>query len=146
MPRAAHYLATSGNSTRPSLSDTRSMFGIKQTRDEISRQINEHRDLRAVDEMLAARELPDREMGLWGFVSLVGQLGFQKRWAQTPRIPRRRCWGTALVAVMAYFISMELEACPAESTTTSSGVSTTCRGATRDIVSPVKILWKGLTT
>ncbi len=146
--RAAHYLATKWEFDFVlHWSDTRSMFGIKQTRDEISRQINEHRDLRAVDEMLAARELPDREMGLWGFVSLVGQLGFQKRWAQTPRIPQTSVLGHLLfVAVMAYFISMELEACPRRKYNNFFGglLHDLPEVLTRDIVSPVKNSVEGL--
>jgi putative hydrolase of HD superfamily len=97
--------------------------------------------------MLAARELPDREMGLWGFVSLVGQLGFQKRWAQTPRIPQTSVLGHLLfVAVMAYFISMELEACPRRKYNNFFGglLHDLPEVLTRDIVSPVKNSVEGL--
>jgi putative hydrolase of HD superfamily len=123
------------------------MFGIEHTRDEISRQINEHRDLRAVDEILAARELPERDMGLWGFLSLVGQLGFQKRWAQTPRIPQTSVLGHLLfVAVLSYFISMEIGACPVRRYNNFFGglLHDLPEVLTRDIVSPVKNSVEGL--
>ena len=146
--RAAHYLATKWEfDFIYHWSSTKSMFGIEQTRGEISRQINEHRDLRAVDEMLAARELPDRDMGLWGFVSLVGQLGFQKRWAQTPRIPQTSVLGHLLfVAVLAYFISMEIGACPRRKYNNFFGglLHDLPEVLTRDIVSPVKNSVEGL--
>lgn len=146
--RAAHYLATKWEfDFIHHWSDTKSMFGIEQTRGEISRQINEHRDLRAVDEMLAARELPDRDMGLWGFLSLVGQLGFQKRWAQTPRIPQTSVLGHLLfVAMLSYFISMEIGACSRRRYNNFFGglLHDLPEVLTRDIVSPVKNSVEGL--
>lgn len=146
--RAAHYLATKWEfDFIYHWSDSKSMYGIERTREEIARQINEHRDLRAVDEMLAARELPDRDMGLWGFCSLVGQLGFQKRWAQTPRIPQTSVLGHLLfVAVLSYFISLEVEACPRRSYNNFFGglFHDLPEVLTRDIISPVKNSVEGL--
>ncbi len=146
--RAAHYLATKWEFDFVyHWSSTKSMFGIERTRDEISRQVNEHRDLKAVDEMLAARELPDGDKGLWGFLSLVGQLGFQKRWAQTPRIPQTSVLGHLLfVAVMAYFISMEIGACPRRRYNNFFGglLHDLPEVLTRDIISPVKNSVEGL--
>ncbi len=57
------------------------------------------------------RELPERDMGLVG-VFLVGQLGFQKRWAQTPRIPQTSVLGHLLFRRSSPIISMEIGACP----------------------------------
>jgi putative hydrolase of HD superfamily len=146
--RAAHYLATKWEfDFIYHWSNTKSMFGIEQTRGEISRQINEHRDLRAVEEILAARELPDRDMGLWGFLSLVGQLGFQKRWAQTPRIPQTSVLGHLLfVGMMAYFVSMEIGACPRRRYNNFFGglLHDLPEVLTRDIISPVKKSVEGL--
>lgn len=146
--RAAHYLATKWEFDFVlHWSNTGSMVGIERTRDEISSQINEHRDLGAVKEMLGAQGLPDHEMGLWGFVSLVGQLGFQKRWAQTPRIPQTSVLGHLLfVAIMAYFISMELGACPRRKYNNffAGLFHDLPEVLTRDIVSPVKNSVEGL--
>ena len=146
--RAAHYLATKWEFDFVyHWSKTKSMFGIEQTSAEISRQINEHRDLRAIDEILAARDLPDRDMGLWGFLSLVGQLGFQKRWAQTPRLPQTSVLGHLLfVAVMAYFVSLEINACPRRRYNNFFGglFHDLPEVLTRDIVAPVKRSVTGL--
>ena len=146
--RAAHYLATKWEFDFVyHWSNTKSMFGIEQTRGEISRQINEHRDLRAVDEILAARDLPDRDMGLWGFLSLVRQLGYQKRWAQTPRIPQTSVLGHLLfVAILSYFVSMEIGACPRRRYNNFFGglLHDLPEVLTRDIISPVKNSVAGL--
>ena len=146
--KAAHYLATKWEfDFIYHWSKTPSMFGIEQTRDEISRQINEHRDLKAVDEMLAARELPQQDMGLWGFVSLVGQLGFQKRWAQTPRIPQTSVLGHLLfVAILAWLVSTEIGACERRKYNNFFGglLHDLPEVMTRDIVSPVKNSVEGL--
>lgn len=146
--RAAHYLATKWEFDFVyHWSKTKSMFGLEQTNAEISRQVNEHRDLRAIDEILAARDLQDRDMGLWGFLSLVGQLGFQKRWAQTPRIPQTSVLGHLLfVAVMAYFISLEIGACPRRRYNNFFGglFHDLPEVLTRDIVAPVKKSVTGL--
>ncbi len=146
--RAAHYLATKWEfDFVHHWSDSKSMFGIESTRGEISRQINEHRDLRAVDEILAARDLPDRDQGLWGFLSLVGQLGFQKRWAQTPRIPQTSVLGHLLfVAMLSYFVSMEIGSCPRRRYNNFFGglLHDLPEVLTRDIVSPVKNSVEGL--
>lgn len=146
--RAAHYLATKWEfDFVHHWSDSRSMFGIENTRGEISRQINEHRDLKAVDEILAARDLPDRDQGLWGFLSLVGQLGFQKRWAQTPRIPQTSVLGHLLfVAILSFFVSMEIGACPRRKYNNFFGglLHDLPEVLTRDIVSPVKNSVEGL--
>ena len=146
--RAAHYLATKWEFDFVyHWSKTKSMFGLEQTNAEISRQVNEHRDLRAIDEILAARDLQDRDMGLWRFLSLVGQLGFQKRWAQTPRIPQTSVLGHLLfVAVMAYFISLEIGACPRRRYNNFFGglFHDLPEVLTRDIVAPVKKSVTGL--
>ncbi|MDI9370065.1 MAG: HD domain-containing protein, partial [Synergistota bacterium] len=146
--RAAHYLATKWEFDFVyHWSKTKSMYGIEHTNAEISRQINEHRDLRAIDEILAARDLADRDKGLWGFLSLVGQLGFQKRWAQTPRIPQTSVLGHLLfVAVMAYFISLEIGACPRRRYNNFFGglFHDLPEVLTRDIVAPVKKSVTGL--
>ncbi len=146
--KAAHYLATKWEFDFVyHWSDSKSMFGIESTKAEIARQINEHRDLRAVDEILAVRELPDRDQGLWGFLSLVGQLGFQKRWAQTPRIPQTSVLGHLLfVAMLSYFVSMEVGACARRRYNNFFGglFHDLPEVLTRDIVSPVKNSVEGL--
>jgi len=80
-------------------------------------------------------------------VDLSGRLRFQKRWAQTPRIPETSVLGHMLVvAILSYFFSLEVGA----------GCSRTAynffcalfhdlpESLTRDIISPVKYGVKGL--
>ena len=73
--------------------------------------------------------------------NLCGQLRFQKRWSQTPRIPETSVMGHMfIVACYSFFVSMALGACPARR------VNNFFCGLfhdlpellTRDIISPVK--------
>lgn len=144
--RAAHYLATKWEFDL--IYDwSKRLFGIEKTRMEINSQIDEHRDLRSVEEMLASRELPDSQKGLYGFVAMVGQLRFQKRWAQTPRIPQTSVLGHLLfVAVMSYFISLDIGACRKRRYNNFYGglFHDLPEVLTRDIISPVKKSVEGL--
>jgi len=81
------------------------------------------------------------------FANLCGQLRFQKRWSQTPRIPETSVMGHMfLVACYAYFLSLNIGACPARR------VNNFFTGLfhdlpellTRDIISPVKKSFEGL--
>ncbi|KUE73222.1 haloacid dehalogenase [Candidatus Methanomethylophilus sp. 1R26] len=94
--RAAHYLATRWEFI--TIYDAnRSVYGIEDTKDEIDRQVLQHRDLAGVREMMS----PDSK--LWHFVNIIGQLRFQQRWARTPRIPKTTVLGhSLLVADCAY--------------------------------------------
>lgn len=45
-------------------------------------------------------------------ITMLGQLRFQKRWSQTPRIPETSVLGhTLVVAISAYLLSLDLGAC-----------------------------------
>ena len=83
------------------------------------------------------------------FTNLCGQLRFQKRWSQTPRIPETSVMGHMfIVACYAYLISLALDACSARR------VNNFFCGLfhdlpellTRDIISPVKKSFAGLDT
>ena len=51
---------------------------------------------------------------LANFANLCGQLRFQKRWSQTPRIPETSGLGLMfIVACYSYFLSLTISACPA---------------------------------
>ncbi len=92
--------------------------------------------LNGVDDLLAG---PKSELGR--FAHLCGQLRFQKRWSQTPRIPETSVIGHMfLVACYAHFFTLALGACRARR------VNDFFAGLfhdlpellTRDIISPVK--------
>ncbi|MDR2527591.1 MAG: HD domain-containing protein [Synergistaceae bacterium] len=133
--QAAHYLATKWEFGFI-LHWSAGMYGIEQTQQEIESPI-ETIDLVAAREMLLA----PKSSKLWRFVSLVGQLTFQKRWAQTPRIPQTSVLGHLLfVAVTAYLLSIEIGACPRRVYNNFFGglFHDLPEVLTRDIVSPVK--------
>lgn len=144
--KASHYLATTWEFDF--IYDwSKKLYGIEKTREEIESQINEHRDLKAVEDMLISRELSDRKKGLYGFIAMVGQLRFQKRWAQTPRIPQTSVLGHLLfVAIVSYLISLEIDACDKRKYNNFFGglFHDLPEVLTRDIISPVKKSVEGL--
>lgn len=75
------------------------------------------------------------------FAQVCGQLRFQKRWSQTPRIPETSVLGHMfIVACYAYFFSLSVEACPARAQNNFFGglFHDLPELLTRDIISPVK--------
>jgi putative hydrolase of HD superfamily len=97
--------------------------------------------------MLRGMNMSNRDKGIYGFIALVGQLRFQKRWAQTPRIPQTTVLGHLLfVAILSYLISMELHGCPRRKYNNFFGglFHDLPEVLTRDIISPVKKSVEGL--
>jgi putative hydrolase of HD superfamily len=91
--------------------------------------------------------LAPKSSRLWGFISQEGQLTFQKRRAQTPRIPQTSVLGHLLfVAIVSYLISLEIKACPRRAYNDFFGglFHDLPEVLTRDIVSPVKASVEGL--
>jgi putative hydrolase of HD superfamily len=81
------------------------------------------------------------------FANLCGQLRFQKRWSQTPRIPESSVMGHMFItACYAYFLSLSLNACPARRVNNffSGLFHDLPEMLTRDIISPVKKSFEGL--
>ena len=118
------------------------MYGVDQTRREIDEQISRI-DLPAAREIL---ESP-ADSRLWGFISLVGQLTFQRRWAQTPRIPQTSVLGHLLfVALVSWMVSHEVGVCPRRLYNNFFGglFHDIPEVLTRDIISPVKASVEGL--
>jgi len=75
------------------------------------------------------------------FLDLVGQLRFQQRWAQSPRVPKTSVMGHMLiVAMISYLCSVELAACPKRiyNNYFAALFHDLPEVLTRDIVSPVK--------
>lgn len=101
-----------------------------------------HTDLVGVEELM---EGVGSRLGR--FCHLCGQLRFQKRWSQTPRIPETSVLGHMfIVACYAYFFSLAVEACPARSQNNffAGLFHDLPELLTRDIISPVKKSVHGL--
>jgi len=84
---------------------------------------------------------------LANFANLCGQLRFQKRWSQTPRIPETSVMGHMfIVACYSYFLSLVFNACPARRVNNffSGLFHDLPEMLTRDIISPVKKSFAGL--
>ncbi len=81
------------------------------------------------------------------FVDLSGRLRFQKRWAQTPRIPETSVLGHMLiVAIFSYFYSRKIDACEKrlENNFFCALFHDLPEALTKDIITPVKYSVSGL--
>ncbi len=81
------------------------------------------------------------------FLSLIGKLRYQQRWARAVRMPSTSVMGhMLLVAIMSYFTSLECGACKKRLVNNFFGglFHDLPEALTRDIVSPVKNSVKGL--
>lgn len=81
------------------------------------------------------------------FINLCGQLRFQIRWAQTPRLPRTSVLGhMMLVACLSYIFTMRLAPCNKRIYNNFFGAlfHDLPEAVTRDIISPVKRAVEGL--
>lgn len=97
-------------------------------------------DLAGVDD-LAQGLFAGKKTTLGHFARLLGQLRFQTRWSQTPRIPETSVLGHMfLVAAYAYFFSLAVGACPARRLNNffAGLYHDMPELLTRDIISPVK--------
>ncbi len=139
--RAAHSIATKWEFAFI-LHWSADMYGVDQTKREIDEQVARI-DLPSAQEMLTNPS----ESRLWGFISLVGQLTFQRRWAQTPRTPQTSVLGHLLfVALVSWMVSHEIGACPRRVYNNFFGglFHDLPEVLTRDIISPVKASVEGL--
>ncbi len=98
--------------------------------------LDRYRDLEGVEELIKGVESP-----LGRFAHLCGQLRFQKRWSQTPRIPETSVIGHMfLVACYSYFFCMVQDAGPLlrQHSFFAGLFHDLPELLTRDIISPVK--------
>lgn len=96
--------------------------------------LNNFLDLVGMRELLTRQKISD-------FVDLFGQLRFQTRWSQIPRVPKTSVLGhSMLVATLSYFFSLENNACPKRIYNNFFGglLHDLTEAVTRDIISPVK--------
>jgi len=77
------------------------IYGIKEIKENIENELEDYYDLEGVKVLSLKRKSYD-------FISLCGNLRFQKRWANTPRIPETSVLGHMLfVAITAFLFTKE---------------------------------------
>ena len=131
--QAAHYLATLWEFNIIYRLSPANPF-LEETRREIENKIEDHYDLVGVQRM----ELKKKS---FLFADLCGQLRFQQRWAQSPRVPRTSVLGHMLiVAILTYLSLLEVSACSKRLRYSfySGLFHDLPEIVTRDIISPVK--------
>ena len=137
--KAASYLATRWEfsivyQTSSFLSD------IESIKNEVEEEIEDYYELLGVRKIALKQKLSR-------FLDLSGRLRFQKRWAQTPRIPETSVLGHMLiVALFSYFYSIEVKACDKrlENNFFCALFHDLPEALTRDIITPVKYSVSGL--
>ena len=137
--KAASYLATRWEfsivyQTSQFLSD------IEELKSKVEEELEDYYELIGVRKIVMNQKLAK-------LVDLSGRLRFQKRWAQTPRIPETAVLGHMLVvAILSYFYSLEVKACAKrlENNFFCALFHDLPESLTRDIISPVKYGIKGL--
>ncbi len=137
--KAAHYLATQWE-FRIIYHASPFIYGIEETKREIESQIKEHSDLRGVQKI-------SRSKTHYGFIDLCGQLRFQQRWAQSPRLPKTSVLGHMLtVAILFYLTACGNSFCARRRYNNfyAGLFHDLPEVLTRDIVSPVKGSIEGL--
>lgn len=131
--KAASYLSTKWEfsivyQTSAFLSD------IDDVKKSVEEEIEDYYELIAVRKIALNKKLAK-------IVDLSGRLRFQKRWAQTPRVPETSVLGHMLtVAIFSYFYSLEVNACNKrlENNFFVSLFHDLPEALTRDIITPVK--------
>ncbi len=137
--KAAHYLATNWE-FKIIYTMNPFIYGIERTKEEIENEIEDYFDLIGVQKLSLGKKS-------FGFIDLCGQLRFQQRWAQSPRIPKTSVLGHMLiVAMLSYLCSIEINCCDRRIYNNYFGAlfHDLPEVLTRDIVSPVKSSIVGL--
>jgi len=131
--KAASYLATKWEfgivyQTSQFLND------IDEVKKEVEEEVEDYYELIGVRKIALNKKLAK-------VIDLSGRLRFQKRWAQTPRIPETSVLGHMLtVALFGYFYSVKINACEQrlQNNFFVSLFHDLPEALTRDIISPVK--------
>ena len=131
--KAASYLSTKWEfsivyQTSQFLSD------IEEVKKDVDAEIEDYYELIGVRKIALNKKLAK-------IVDLSGRLRFQKRWAQTPRVPETSVLGHMLtVAIFGYFFSVEVNACDKrlQNNFFTALFHDLPEALTRDIISPVK--------
>lgn len=116
------------------------LSGIDQVKEAVEEEIEDYYELIGVRKIALNKKLAK-------VIDLSGRLRFQKRWAQTPRIPETSVLGHMLiVAILGYFYSIHIKACDKriENNFYCALFHDLPEALTRDIISPVKYSVDGL--
>lgn len=82
------------------------MYDVQNIKNIIDKEVEDHYHLNGMQKIILFSNIKE-------LITLFGQLRFQKRWSQTPRIPPTSVLGhTLIVAICAYLLSYELPLCP----------------------------------
>lgn len=104
--QAAHYYASKWEFDIIYHFNTK-MYDVENIKKIIDKQVEGHYHLAGMQQIALYEDV--REL-----ITMLGQLRFQKRWSQTPRIPETSVLGhTLVVALSAYLLSLDLGACKA---------------------------------
>ncbi|MCX7880475.1 MAG: HD domain-containing protein [Ignavibacteria bacterium] len=109
-------------------------FEIQDIERSMYNDIYQYLDLEGIQKLVTRQKVAD-------FIELCGQLRFQIRWSQTPRIPRTSVLGHSMfVATATYFFARDNNACPQRIYNNFFGglFHDLPETLTRDIISPVK--------
>ncbi len=137
--KASHYLATNWE-FKIIYPMNSAIYGIEETKKTIEKELEKHNDLLGVQKIKGGSKISD-------LIDLIGQLRFQQRWAQSPRVPETSVMGHMLiVAIMSYLCSLEVGACDKRLTNNyfTALFHDLPEILTRDIISPVKKSVDGL--
>ena len=107
---------------------------IDEVKKEVEAEIEDYYELIGVRKIALNKKLAK-------IIDLSGRLRFQKRWAQTPRIPETSVLGHMLtVAIFGYFYSLKISACDKrlQNNFFTALFHDLPEALTRDIISPVK--------
>ncbi|ANV98731.1 competence protein ComGF [Helicobacter enhydrae] len=116
------------------------MYDVENIKRIIDKEVEQFYHLSGVQQIVMYKK--SREI-----IDMFGQLRFQKRWSQTPRVPQTSVLGhTLMVAILGYFLSFDLQ------TSQAMRINHFLCGLfhdlpeilTRDIISPIKRSVKGL--
>jgi len=137
--KAASYLATRWEFSIV-YQTSNFLSGIDKVKEAVEEEIEDYYELIGVRKIALNKKLAK-------VIDLSGRLRFQKRWAQTPRIPETSVLGHMLiVAILGYFYSTHIKACDkrVENNFYCALFHDLPEALTRDIISPVKYSVSGL--
>lgn len=116
------------------------LSGIEKVKEAVEEEIEDYYELVSVRKISLNKKISK-------MIDLSGRLRFQKRWAQTPRVPETSVLGHMLiVAILSYFYSLHIKACDKriENNFYCALFHDLPEALTRDIISPVKYSVSGL--